>query len=73
MEQEILNIDAKVQQLETSLNVMIQEAQNIRNVGTSLKQHSEQHKLLWQNYQSLRFNELLQKCYNLDQILKKLL
>lgn len=73
MEEEIFNIDVKVQQLETSLNNMIQEAQNIRNVGTSLKYHSEQNRLLWQNYQSLRFNELLQKCYNLDQILKKLL
>lgn len=73
MENEFFEIDKKMEEIEKSIDLIINETKNINIIGTSLKQHNSQNKINWQNYQSVKFNEILNKCNNLDNILKKIL
>lgn len=67
--QELLNIDTTVDELDNKLNNIIEQIKEFAILGEKLKNHNNMYKYTWAQHNINKYNEILEKCKNLDNFL----
>ena len=69
--QELVNIDAKVEEIDAQLNAAIGEIQKLVKISVELKQHQSMYKQVWKKHNVDKFSEILMKSKQLDNLLRE--
>ena len=67
--QELLNIDKIINNLDDKLNIIIKEVKEFSELGNKLKEHQRLYKQVWTQHNIEKYNNIMLKTKNLDDIL----
>lgn len=67
--QELINLDPKIEAIDTQLTKTIEEIKTLVNLSQELKQHQSMYKHVWKKHNLEKFSELLIKSKALDNLL----
>lgn len=68
--QELLNIDKKVDDMNVQLDVVMVELKKLITIANGLKKHSVDYKRLWSNQNTTKYQQVLEKCMNIEMSLE---